>query len=69
MGSSIQLPSQRQVVTTHIILRVGPFLPTCETMRIVWNATHAVPIASGVPKCRIATESDAAYFQPLNFRG
>jgi hypothetical protein len=35
MGSSIQLPSQRQVGTTHIILQVGPFLPTCGTMRIV----------------------------------
>jgi hypothetical protein len=28
MGSSIQLPSQRQVGTTHTVLQVGPFLPT-----------------------------------------
>jgi hypothetical protein len=35
MGSSIQLPSQRQVGTTHTILQVGPFLPTYWTMRIV----------------------------------
>lgn len=35
MGSSIQLPSQRQVGTTHTILQVGPFLPTYRTMRIV----------------------------------
>jgi hypothetical protein len=28
MGSSIQLPSQRQVGATHTILQVGPFLPT-----------------------------------------
>ena len=35
MGSSIQLPSQRQVGTTHTIRQVGPFLPTCWTMRIV----------------------------------
>jgi hypothetical protein len=35
MGSSIQLPSQRQVGTTHAILQVGPFLPICWTTRIV----------------------------------
>lgn len=35
MGSSIQLPSQGQVGTTHTILQVGPFLPTYRTMRIV----------------------------------
>jgi hypothetical protein len=35
MGSSIQLPSQRQVGTTHTIPQVGPFLPTYWTMRIV----------------------------------
>ena len=35
MGSSIQLPSQRQVGTTHTILQVGPFLPIYWTMRIV----------------------------------
>jgi len=35
MGSSIQLPSQRQVGTTHAILQVGPFLPICRTTRIV----------------------------------
>jgi hypothetical protein len=28
MGSSIQLPSQRQVGATRTILQVGPFLPT-----------------------------------------
>src|SRR5580693_9774998 len=35
MGSSIQLPSQRQVGATHTILQVGPFLPTYGMMRIV----------------------------------
>jgi hypothetical protein len=35
MGSSIQLPSQRQVGTTQTILQVGPFLPIHWTMRIV----------------------------------
>jgi hypothetical protein len=61
MGSSIQLPSQRQVGTTHTILQVGPFLPTYRTMRIVWNATHAVANASGVPKLRALAERRGVY--------
>jgi hypothetical protein len=63
MALSIQLPSQRQVGTTHTILQVGPFLPTYRTMRIVWNATHAVGNASGVPKFRGAVERRGAYLQ------
>ena len=35
MGSSIQLPSQRQVGTTRVTMRIGPFLPILTMMRIV----------------------------------
>ena len=35
MGSSIQLPSQRQVGTTRFIPRMGPFLPIHTMLRIV----------------------------------
>jgi hypothetical protein len=54
MGSSIQLPSQRQVGTTHTILQVGPFLPTYRTMRIVFG-TRPTPYLMQVECPKVVT--------------
>ena len=49
MGSSIQLPSQRQVVYASYRRQKGPFLPVHQRCEPCRDATHVSDSASPVP--------------------